>query len=45
MLKFYYSTETDPSLIPTNEGVADVTKCWKNWTNWACRWSWSTLPD
>jgi len=26
MLKFYYPTETDPSLIPTNEGVADVTK-------------------
>jgi hypothetical protein len=26
MLKFYYSTGTDPSLIPTNEGVADVTK-------------------
>ena len=26
ILKFYYSTETDPSLIPTNEGVADVTK-------------------
>lgn len=26
MLKFYYSTGTDPSLIPTNEGVADVTR-------------------
>ena len=26
MLKFYYSTGTDPSFIPTNEGVADVTK-------------------
>jgi hypothetical protein len=26
MLKFYYSTETDPSLITTNEVVADVTK-------------------
>ena len=26
MLKFYYPTETDPSLISTNEGVADVTK-------------------
>lgn len=26
MLKFYYSIGTDPSFIPTNEGVADVTK-------------------
>ena len=29
MLKFYYSAETDSSLIPTNEGVADVTKLFK----------------
>ena len=30
MLKYYFSTEVDPSMTPTNEGVTEVKKLLEN---------------